>query len=228
MRQTESQELACDQLPDQDTAQCDCPPRLEQPWPCLSGHASILTFLHSAFARLLRNSLIALQGMTDRMPVLAAASKLAGAEVKKVLRRLHVTGGQQSRKEGMRPFARLVSKIACTGPFSTLSALLSQVTLAKQSVVQTTRPSQQHFSSVGRYESGFGDLQGDAVVPVQVESYSNLVDPVLEAMRNLTPLAFDLLTFLIIDKLVSSGRQKLKVGEGSSSFGCQKSISTLL
>lgn len=59
--------------------------------------------------------------------MLAAASKLAGSEVKKVLRRLHVTGDPQSKKEGMRPFARLVSKIAHTGPFSALAALLAQV-----------------------------------------------------------------------------------------------------
>lgn len=45
---------------------------------------------------------------------------------------------------------------------------------------------------------------------MQIESYSNLVEPVLEAMRHLTPLAFDVLTFLIVDKLASPGRQKLK------------------
>lgn len=46
---------------------------------------------------------------------------------------------------------------------------------------------------------------------VQVESYANLAEPVLDAMRNFTPLAFDILTFLIIDRLASSKRQKLKV-----------------
>lgn len=55
----------------------------------------------------------------------------------------------------------------------------------------------------------------------QVESYSNLVDPVLEAMRNLTPLAFDVLTFLIIDKLASSGRQKLKVANLHRQSSCE-------
>ena len=49
------------------------------------------------------------------------------------------------------------------------------------------------------------------MVQSQVESYANLAEPVLESMRNLTPLAFDILTFLIVDKLASSGRQKLKV-----------------
>lgn len=47
-------------------------------------------------------------------------------------------------------------------------------------------------------------------VNVQVESYSNLAEPVLDAMRNLTPLAFDILTFLIVDRLASSRRPKLK------------------
>ncbi len=44
-----------------------------------------------------------------------------------MLRRLHVAGDQQSKKESMRPFARIVGKIALTGPFSTLTALVSQV-----------------------------------------------------------------------------------------------------
>ena len=64
--------------------------------------------------------------------MLAAAQKLAGAAMKKVLRRLHVAGDAHSRKEGMRPFARLVAKIAHTGPFSTLSALIFQVNVASK------------------------------------------------------------------------------------------------
>ena len=67
------------------------------------------------------------QAITERTPLLLAASKMAGQEVKKVLRRLHVAGDAQSKKESMRPFSRHISKIAHTGPFSTLSALLSQV-----------------------------------------------------------------------------------------------------
>ncbi len=54
---------------------------------------------------------------------------------------------------------------------------------------------------------------------MQVESYINLLDPVLESMRQLTPLAFDVLTFLIIDKMTSSGRQKLKVSGQSLAAG---------
>lgn len=67
------------------------------------------------------------QAITERTPILLAASKLAATEVKKVLRRLHVATDQQSRKEGMRPFARIVGKIALVGPFSVLTALIGQV-----------------------------------------------------------------------------------------------------
>ena len=67
------------------------------------------------------------QALTDQTPVLAAAQKLAGAAMKKILRRVTVSGDTRNQKEGMRPFARLVAKIAHTGPFSTLSALLFQV-----------------------------------------------------------------------------------------------------
>ena len=44
----------------------------------------------------------------------------------------------------------------------------------------------------------------------QIEAYNNMIDPILEALRYLTPLAFDVLTFVIVDRLASSGRDKLK------------------
>ena len=39
----------------------------------------------------------------------------------------------------------------------------------------------------------------------QVEAYPNMVEPYVEALRYLTPLGFDVLTFAIIDRLAGSG-----------------------
>lgn len=39
----------------------------------------------------------------------------------------------------------------------------------------------------------------------QVEAYPNMVEPYVEALRYLTPLGFDVLTFTIIDRLAGSG-----------------------
>jgi Transcription- and export-related complex subunit len=38
-----------------------------------------------------------------------------------------------------------------------------------------------------------------------VEAYPNMVEPYVEALRYLTPLGFDVLTFAIIDRLAGSG-----------------------
>ena len=70
-----------------------------------------------------------LQAITERTTILLGASKLAVVEVRKVLRRLHVANDQQSRKEGMRPFARIAGKVALIGPFSVASAFIAQVRL---------------------------------------------------------------------------------------------------
>ena len=44
----------------------------------------------------------------------------------------------------------------------------------------------------------------------QIESYGNMVEPVLDSLRYQTAYAFDVLTYLIVDRLASSGRDKLK------------------
>ena len=67
------------------------------------------------------------QAMTARTPVLTSASKLAGAVTKRIINRLYDSPDPQSRKEGMRPFARLIAKLTYTGPFSALASLLFKV-----------------------------------------------------------------------------------------------------
>lgn len=47
----------------------------------------------------------------------------------------------------------------------------------------------------------------------QAEAYSAMIDPVVEALCYLTPMGFDVLGFVIIDRLTSTGRAKIKVGD---------------
>lgn len=58
---------------------------------------------------------------------------------------------------------------------------------------------------------------------MQAERFTNLADPVLDAMKQLTPLAFDILTFIVIDKLAtpttSDGKQRNKMKVLSSTVG---------
>ena len=49
-----------------------------------------------------------------------------------------------------------------------------------------------------------------SVIVNQIESYSQMIEPVVESFRQLSPLAFDVLTFVVMVKLASSGRFKLK------------------
>ena len=63
----------------------------------------------------------------------------------------------------------------------------------------------------------------------QVESYSNMVEPVLDSLRYQTAYAFDVLTYLIIDRLAGSERNKLKpdglnISDWLQARGCQGCI----
>ena len=46
-------------------------------------------------------------------------------------------------------------------------------------------------------------------IAVQIEAYTNMIAPVCDAFKYLTPLGYDVLTFVIIEKL-AEGREKLK------------------
>lgn len=45
---------------------------------------------------------------------------------------------------------------------------------------------------------------------LQIQAYGNQIEAVLDALRCLTPLSYDVLTFLIVERLASSSRRKLK------------------
>ena len=71
----------------------------------------------------------AVQAKTAASPLLAGASKMASAETRKVLRRLHVTGAQdkhEKRRESA-PFARLLGKASHANPLAVCSVLVGQV-----------------------------------------------------------------------------------------------------
>ena len=45
---------------------------------------------------------------------------------------------------------------------------------------------------------------------MQVESMGNMVEPYVEALRFLSPLAYDVLSFRLIARLANPAREKLK------------------
>ena len=75
------------------------------------------------------NVCMAVQAKTAASPLLTGASKMASAETRKVLRRLHVTGAQdkhEKRRESA-PFARLLGKASHANPLAVCSVLVGQV-----------------------------------------------------------------------------------------------------
>ncbi len=45
---------------------------------------------------------------------------------------------------------------------------------------------------------------------MQVEAYPIMTEPILDAMRYLTPFGYDVLSFTLVHQLGASGRDKLK------------------
>ena len=75
------------------------------------------------------NAITAVQAKIAASPLLTAASKMASAETRKVLRRLHVTGTQDKREKRREaaPFARLLGKASHANPLAVCSVLVGQV-----------------------------------------------------------------------------------------------------
>ena len=85
--------------------------------------------MHMEAAPAAANVCTAVQAKTAASPLLAGASKMAIAETRKVLRRLHVTGAQdkhEKRRESA-PFARLLGKASHANPLAVCSVLVGQV-----------------------------------------------------------------------------------------------------
>ena len=75
------------------------------------------------------NACLPMQAKTAASPLLTAASKMASAETRKVLRRLHVTGAQEKheKRRESAPFARLLGKASHANPLAVCSVLVGQV-----------------------------------------------------------------------------------------------------
>ncbi len=61
------------------------------------------------------------------MPLLAAAAKLASVELKKVLRRVHVPQNKKDNKEKLKPFGRMLAKVAAANPLAVAETMIAQV-----------------------------------------------------------------------------------------------------
>ncbi len=129
-------------------------------------------------------------------------------EVRKVLKRLsrpeRDEQGREVRetKEIMKPFARMLAKASHACPlqvcgFGGFEALLSSLLLPRHLV-----PSPPHLTPPL-------PPQVLEVLTQLAESYSNQIEPIADAMRYLTPMAFDALTFVILSRLALD-RDKVK------------------
>jgi THO complex subunit 2 len=69
-------------------------------------------------------------------PLLEAASKMGTTEVRRVMRRLHVTGSQdkRERKRAVAPYARLMAKAAHAVPLAVCEVLAQHVRLSPPGV----------------------------------------------------------------------------------------------
>lgn len=67
------------------------------------------------------------QETTTSTPLLSAASKLASVELKKVLRRVHVPQSKRDKKEALKPFGRMLAKVAAANPLSVAQTMIAQV-----------------------------------------------------------------------------------------------------
>ena len=198
------------------------------------------------------NICLAVQAKIAASPLLTAASKMASAETRKVLRRLHVTGAQEKheKRRESAPFARLLGKASHANPLAVCSVLVGQVLSASTCALcqplltsQHSRcPHGQHPCSLTlwsksssskacsdvaqlRVHSWVGSvwqvlttdarlaiymLSEGVPVPCQVEAYSVMSEPIVDALYYFSALSFDVLSFLIIERLAASGRPKLK------------------
>ena len=69
------------------------------------------------------------QGAIEDNLLTKAQSKMAATDVKKILRRLHVSGYDAKKTDQQKQFQRLMTKLVHIGPFSVLTALIAQVCL---------------------------------------------------------------------------------------------------
>ena len=102
-------------------------------------------------------------------------------------------------------------------PGSALETRRPQFAAAKRVAEQETmkvmrRLSKENVKEFGRKlaKSAHGNpLAVMSSIAVQIEAYTNMIAPVCDAFKYLTPLGYDVLTFVIIEKL-AEGREKLK------------------
>ncbi|KAL0698843.1 hypothetical protein Bca4012_054965 [Brassica carinata] len=87
-------------------------------------------------------------------------------------------------KENLKPLGRMVAKLAHANPMTVLRTIVIQSELFRRLTVRFL-------------------LQ-------QIEAYKDMIAPVVDAFKYLTQLEYDILEYVVIERLVQSGRAKLK------------------
>lgn len=72
-------------------------------------------------------SFMVAQEATKATPLLSAAAKQASVELKKVLRRVHVPQNKKDKSVALKPFGRMLAKVAAANPLAVAETMIAQV-----------------------------------------------------------------------------------------------------
>ena len=191
----------------------------------LGPYVAVDPVLHSRMIRCVRQHLIAAASAGDKdagakgeeamgsslIPALGLLHANPGAafEIWSVLELLPVTTRFRLYNDWKSSFER--------DPGSALETRRPQFAAAKKVAEQDTmkvmrRLSKENVKEFGRKLAKCAHGNPLAVmssIAVQIEAYTNMIAPVCDAFKYLTPLGYDVLTFVVIEKL-AEGREKLK------------------
>lgn len=82
-----------------------------------------------------------LQSQQEKQLLLSCAAKMATVALKRVFGRLHIDEDKRKRSEAMRPYARVISKIAYSASLTLVDYIIKRVSHAGCQVFRTVWPS---------------------------------------------------------------------------------------
>ena len=127
--------------------------------------------------------------------------------LKRLARAERDDSGREKRetREAMRPYSRMLGKISHASPLGVLDALV-QVVRSKYGEVLGYLF---EVLDLNRLQKSYSSSLWLLLIHLQVECYSNQIEPVIDALRYMSLLSFDMLTFVVLTRL-TSGRDKIK------------------
>ncbi|KAK6921550.1 THO complex, subunitTHOC2, C-terminal, partial [Dillenia turbinata] len=125
----------------------------------------------------------------ERTPMVLAARQTAKLDTRRILKRL--------AKENLKQLGRMVAKLAHANPMTVLRTIVHQVLFYVVTV---------DMLSVSDVLNGIHNVE----LVLQIEAYRDMIAPVVDAFKYLTQLEYDVLEYVVIERLAHGGREKLK------------------